>query len=126
MEEKRFTKTMFFYFLMFVSIHRGPTQFLLSMGKDQDIVNGYAFLLTFAHLAVLSIVMMALPLICRIIMKGKLDYKKGKKLCLWNSIFLFCLSVASFALIGISFIGGMGAIFFYFINKWLFVEEKIV
>lgn len=67
--------------------------------------------------------MMVVPLICRMANKDKLPNKRGKRICLWNSVVLFVLSIVLLALVEISFIGGIGAVVFYFINKWVFVRQ---
>lgn len=50
-----------------------------------------------------------------------MPYKGGKALCVWNSILLFILPIILF---GQGLVGGIGAIFFYFINKWIFVKAS--
>lgn len=78
--------------------------------------------------AIATFCMTITPLIFVIANKGKLDIKKGKKICLVNSLLLLGISII-FTAVGVGGItGGLGAIAFYFINKWLFVkdfEEKI-
>ena len=54
----------------------------------------------------------------------KFSANKGKRICKWNSIILFLASIASTLLLGIGLIGGLGAIIYYFINKWTFVDEE--
>ncbi|WP_292473468.1 zinc ribbon domain-containing protein [Methanosphaera sp.] len=83
-------------------------------------------------LLIISTMMMIVPFIWRLINKEKFELRKGKKICLWNSIILFVISMILMTIIHFSFIGGIGAIMYYFINKWLFVnydenkEEKEV
>lgn len=66
-----------------------------------------------------ALVFMAVPALCRIIHKDKLPLKGGKWICAGNSLFLLILST----LLGFGG-GGIEAIFFYFINKWFFVNSK--
>lgn len=87
-----------------------------------------AWWLGFVDMIVISIVMMVIPFICRLVHKERIDTIKGKKICKWNSIGMFLLSVIlSIAILdgnGSMGIGGVGAIIFYFINKWLFVYDE--
>ena len=86
---------------------------------------GYAAGYATANLAIITAIMMAIPLIVRLVNGKKLDNKFGKQLCMWNSIALFALStIAIFAdLKQYAIIGGVGALEFYFINKWAFVKD---
>lgn len=76
---------------------------------------------------IVSFIMMLIPAIARIINKSRLEFNKGKKICKWNSVIFFILSIiiSTILLNGNGFvgIGGVGAFIFYFINKWIFVEE---
>jgi cell division protein FtsB len=67
--------------------------------------------------------MMVVPFIARMAKKEQLPYKSGKQLCMWNSIIMFVLSAVLLVLTEVNFIGGVGAIIFYFINKWIFVSD---
>ena len=87
-------------------------------GIKRDEAYGYGLFDTLIS----SLIMMAIPFLAKIINKGKLPLKKGKRICLINSILLFIISLALFVFFGIGFVGGLGAIMFYFMNKWLFVD----
>lgn len=80
--------------------------------------------LALIDLAVCSVVMMVIPFIWRLVNRQKLPFSKGKKICIWNSIILFVLSIILMDTVGTSFIGGLGALIYYYINKWLFVNEE--
>ena len=82
-------------------------------GQDMDLVFPAALLTSL----LVSAMMMAVPGVCRLVKKERLPIKSGKRICLWNSILLFVIPT----ILGNNLIGGLGAICFYFINKWLFV-----
>ncbi len=86
---------------------------------------GYAAGYAAGNVAIVSAIMMAIPLIVRLVYGQKLETDFGKKVCFWNSFILFCVSM--FAVItdmkDYFYIGGIGAIEYYFINKWLFVQD---
>ena len=123
MENKHTGKIIGLLVLMFITSFGSTTEELTRMGYDFDVVSGYGFLLTLANLALVSAVMMLVPFICRLIRKAKLPNKSGKRLCMWNSIIMFIISTVLLAVAETNFIGGIGAIIFYFINKWIFVSE---
>ena len=99
-------------------------QYIDVLGSSPE-AYGYAAGYATGNLAIVSAIMMAIPLIVRLVNGQKLDNKFGKQLCMWNSIALFALStIAIFAdLKQYAIIGGLGALEFYFINKWAFVKD---
>lgn len=76
------------------------------------------------NFVIVSVVMIIIPLVIYIVKKKKLEYEYGKKVCLYNSIGMFIISVLLQAFAGIGIIGGLGAIFYYYINMILFVSKK--
>ena len=116
MEQKHSGKIIAFILVMFIC----------SLGEYSEIVAradmemGYAFIYAVAEVAISALVSMIIPLICRLIKGQKLSYKRGKLLCLANAIITFLVP----ALFDFPLVGGLGAIFFYFINKWVFVCGK--
>lgn len=80
------------------------------------------FVYSLVVIGTLVLIMMPVPLICRLVHKKRLSHAGGNQLCLWNSIILFFLPM----LFGTSLISIIHAICFYFINKWFFVENKPV
>ena len=68
--------------------------------------------------------MMVVPLSGMLNTGKKMDLEKGKHLCKVNSIVLFILSFVTLLLTERYFVGGVGAIIYYYINKWLFVEDE--
>ena len=90
---------------------------------------GFSFWWLFGLIDVILItfIMLFIPFLFRMFNKKKLDIKKGKNICKWNSIGMFILSlILTISLDGnnIMGIGGLGAIIFFYINKWLFVAEN--
>lgn len=83
-----------------------------------------AFLLGTVNFIIISAIMMIIPAIFQIINQGKLKFEKGKNICKYNSIALFAISVLLDVIANISFIGGFGAIIYYYINLELFVEKR--
>lgn len=122
MGNKHIGKIVLFYILMFASSFGGIIEQLLQNDYDYNYAMGYGLLVTFLNILIVSLVMIIVPFICRISKKELLPFKTGKRICLWNSIILFILSCVLMSFIDIGFIGGIGAVFFYFINKWIFVE----
>lgn len=110
--------------LLFASVFGQTIEGLIQQGSPYNAAMGYGLLLALANVILVSAIMMAVPFICRLIKKEKLDYKNGKRLCLWNSIILFVLSSISLVITEIGFIGGIGAIVYYFVNRWVFVKDK--
>ncbi len=80
--------------------------------------------LALIDLAICSFCLMIVPFIWRLINKKRFDIKKGKAICRWNSIIAFIISSILMAATDIGFVGGLGALIYYFINKWIFVDEK--
>ena len=101
-----------------------PTSQYMSIPELYDMAWLYGLIDT----AIITFIMMFIPFICRLVNKKKLDLNIGKKLCKWNSIIMFVLSIIITGIItnfeGFMGIGGLGALAFYFINKWLFVNEN--
>ena len=124
MQGKHLGKIIGLLALMFASTFGQTVDMLMKQGASYDTGMGYGLLLSLANLALVSVIMMAAPLICRLIRKEKLEFKTGKKLCLWNSIILFVLSSVLLIITETNFIGGVGAIIYYFINRWTFVKEN--
>lgn len=121
MNKKRLTTTIILLFLLFAS----------ACGNYANSGNDYyadrALLFGFLDFCISCACMMAVPFLYRINGKGKIEYEKGKKVCKWNSIILFIVSVLlKMTQISGGIIGGLGALCFYFINKWLFVKDKEV
>ncbi len=95
-------------------------------------------------LLIISFILMIVPLIFKLINKKRIEYKKGKKICLFNSIILFMLfSIPNLLTIlkndefnqamtidPISFAKSLILIYFviaiiyYFINMCFFVDNK--
>lgn len=108
---------------MFLSCYGETTSQLFRNDFDYNYTLMYGFLGALIQIAISSIIMMAIPFLCKIPQKGALPYKSGKVICLWNSIILFIFSCFLMTIVNISFVGLLQAIFFYFINKWIFVEQ---
>lgn len=121
MNKKRLTTTIILLFLLFAS----------AFGNYANSGNDYyadrALIFGFLDFCISCACMMFIPFICRLSEKKKIEYEEGRKICKWNSIILFIVSVLlKMTQISGGFIGGLGALFFYFINKWLFVKDKEV
>lgn len=82
--------------------------------------------LALIDLLICSVALMIVPFIWRLVNKERFDCVKGKKICKWNSIIIFIISIILNVTMEISIIGGLGAVMYYFINKWLFVDEKLI
>lgn len=123
MEKKHTGKIIALMLLMFASSFGGTIETLLRADIDYDTAGLYGLLISLANMLLVSAVMMAVPFICWMVNKDKLPNKKGKRICLWNSIILFVLSSILLAFIETGIIGGVGAVIFYFINKWVFVYQ---
>lgn len=102
---------------------------LLYMSASGSYINGglfsdsEIFLFGLIDLLVMSFILMIVPFIWRILNKQKFSCEKGKKICKWNSIIVFVVSLILSISTGYGIIGGLGAVFYYYINKWLFVDE---
>lgn len=76
-------------------------------------------------IVVISFIMMIVPFIIRMKNKELLNYEKAKKICMYNSLILFGISIfTTIAFEGFNFIGGLGAVLYYFINMFLFSYPK--
>lgn len=67
--------------------------------------------------------MMVVPLSGMLNTGKKMELEKGRHLCKVNSIVLFILSFVTLFLTERYFVDEVGAIVYYYINKWLFVED---
>ncbi len=94
------------------------------LNNDNYYLQNNASRLALIDLVVCTSIMMAIPFVWRLINRKKFNAKKGKRICMWNSIILFIISTITMVTMKIPFIGGVGALIFYFINKWLFVDEN--
>jgi len=110
--------------LMFVSSYGSNIETLLQANVEYDKAGGYALLYSVIGLCCSALIAMIIPLACRLIMGKKLSHKWGKLLCVVNSIIALVISVILQELFDILFVGGIGAIIYYFINTWLFVAGK--
>ena len=93
-------------------------------GEMSEFIYDNAHWLALIDILIYSFILMIVPFVWCLINGEKFDVVKGKKICKWNSIILFALSLAITILNSEPFgIGGVGAIIYYFINKWIFVDE---
>lgn len=121
MNKKRITGTIILLFLLFASAYGNYTK----SGNNYYVER--AMLFGFLDFSIACVCMMFIPFICRLGDKEKIEYEKGKKICKWNSIILLIISLILQATkVGVGVIGGLGALCFYFINKWIFVKDKEV
>lgn len=75
-------------------------------------------------MAVASVLMLCYPFISRIINKEQIEYYECRSICIGNSIILFIISLVLTATIGFGFVGGLGAVMYYYINMNLFSAPK--
>jgi hypothetical protein len=75
-------------------------------------------------LIIKSLIILTIPFIFRILREDKLPYKKGRIICLLNSIIVLILSALFYSYTDILVFGLWDTIFFYFINRWLFIHDK--
>lgn len=75
-------------------------------------------------IAVASVLMLCYPFISRIINKEQIEYYECRSICIGNSIILFIVSLVLTATIGFGFVGGLGAVMYYYINMNLFSAPK--
>lgn len=118
-------KIVLLYVLMFMVTAGQNAQAYLDAGVEYNEAYTSSLLSALITLVVLSAVMMAVPLVCKLVCSKLLAEEKGKKLCMWNSIAVFVLSFLLYMMeipIPVA-VGGVGALCFYFINKWIFVES---
>jgi hypothetical protein len=80
--------------------------------------------LALIDIAFISFILMIIPFIARLYNKKPLSYEKGKSLCSLNSILLFIISICMQIVINFGFVGGIGALMYYYINMSLFCEKK--
>ena len=118
MNEKRLVTTIVIFVLMWVTAAGG----YLNSGNEQLFEKAY--LIAAIDLLIISLITMCIPCVVWLINHRELEYKKGKRLCLWNSIVVFFVSAVLSVEFGFTAIGGLGAIAFYFINKWIFVSDE--
>ena len=95
------------------------------MNIDDPYISDNVFWLALIDVIIISIVMVAVPFILRLINGKKFDIERGRKICKWNSILLFVFSVILMSALEIGIVGGLGALIYYYINKWLFVDEEV-
>lgn len=124
MEKKHTGKIIGLMVLMFVSSYGSNIETLLQANVEYDKAGGYALLYSVIGLCGSALIAMIIPLACRLIMGKKLSHKWGKLLCVVNSIIALVISAILQEVFDILFVGGIGAIIYYFINKWLFVAGK--
>ena len=120
MNKKRLTTTIILLFLLFASAFGNYTN------SGNDYYADRALLFGFLDFCISCACMMFIPFICRLSEKKKIEYEEGRKICKWNSIILLIISLTMNVTVGVGIIGGLGALCFYFINKWLFVKDKEV
>lgn len=82
--------------------------------------NKYTFVASLVEIIVITIVMCFIPCVIYLVNKGKIDYKKGNVICVLNSLLLFVIPI----ILGQALVGGIAAVFYYYINMWLFVKDK--
>ncbi len=86
--------------------------------------SSYIVLYAILEFLIVSLMMRIVPTI-QYLKKGLMEYPQGKKLCIWNSVIGFCVSVIITVASGLGAgVGGIGAISFYFINMFTCVEPK--
>ncbi len=77
---------------------------------------------------IISFIVMIIPLTFRVKNKKKLDYLRGFKICLANSLLMFIISIILSTLLikgeGYYGINRLGAIAYYFVNMSFFVDNK--
>ena len=89
MKKNKFFQIFGLIFLVYLSV---TGQYLANSNYKE-----YAWLIGLFIIIVLSIEMMIVPFIVRLFNKERLDIKKGKLVCSWNSIIAFILSFALLA-----------------------------
>lgn len=91
-------------------------------------VDGMILLHGLIDVLITCFIMTIVPLCVVLIKKGRLEVSFGKKICMWNSIIIFIISIVLSVIVldgdGTMGIGGLGALMFYFINEWIFVDEN--
>lgn len=92
----------------------------LNNGFELSQANIYGFI----DITVASILMLCYPFISRLMNKEQIEYYECRSLCIGNSIILFIISLVLTATIGFGFVGGLGAVMYYYINMNLFSAPK--
>lgn len=107
-------------FLIYMSV----TGQYLNMEETYD----YAMLYGLIDTIIISVIMMLVPFIMRLVNKSKFKYDKGKRICRNNSVIFFIISVVlNIVFDDFGFIGGLGALIYYYINMAVFtlgIEEE--
>ena len=124
MKRKRIWGAIGLLALMYMSQSGNAISELGRLGYDYETAKRTGEIYSIFSICLISLIMMAVPICAVIIRKGKLDFESGKKLCRNNSIVLLIISMISLGIFGVGAIGGVGAIIYYFINKWLFVKDE--
>lgn len=112
--------------IMFLSCSGGYTQYNIDFE--------YTLLYGLIDMTIVSVIMMLVPFILYKKNKGLLNYERGKKICIYNSVILLIIGIILMVteITSQSFIGGLGALIFYFVNMAFFtypknyIEENIV
>ena len=104
---------------MYSDMYGVPVSELPDIGVSYSSITKEVALISCVSLCISTVVMMLVPFIVRMVKRKRLPYISGKRLCMWNSIVLFVLPL----IVGKQVVGGLGALIYYFINKWLFVDE---
>ena len=124
MKRKHTGKIILLLLLMFASSYGQYVEELLNADMDFDSAGSYAFWISLVNVCLITVAMMIVPFIAKIVKGTKLPYVGGKKLCLWNSVVMFIISILLMAIFDSGFVGGVGALIYYFINKWVFVSDS--
>lgn len=94
------------------------------LNSGEDYLYKNAKLLGLIDLVACTLVLIIVPFTWRMINGKRFNCEKGKSICKWNSIIILVISIILMISIKFGFVGGIGAIIYYFINKWLFVDEN--
>lgn len=80
----------------------------------------------FLDMVIVSIIMMIIPFIIRCRSGKLLEYNYGRKICTWNSVGVFIISIFINIMTDgkYAIIGGLGALAYYYINMWIFVIPR--
>ena len=74
---------------------------------------------------IINTIMILIPLILKL--SGNISQNNGSKICKYNSIIIYAISILLNCILKANFyigIGGIGAIVYYFINMKLFVDNE--
>ena len=91
---------------------------------NKEITNNLIFLYGLIDFLVINTLMTIVPFSLKLL--KKINTQNGKKICKYNSLIIFILSILTFIILkGPNYfgIGGLGAIIYYFINMSLFVQD---